>query len=47
MNKEEVIEFPDQFPTVEREQVVGLLALMKEQFGLVEELDNENTETDS
>lgn len=44
---ETVKEFLDQFPTVEREQVVGLFALMKEQFGLVEELDNENTETDS
>ncbi|HEX9002002.1 MAG TPA: DUF433 domain-containing protein [Blastocatellia bacterium] len=44
---EAVKEFLDQFPTVEREQVVGLFALMKEQFGLVEELDNENTETDS
>ena len=36
---ETVEEFLDQFPTVEREQVVKLFALIKELLGLVEEED--------
>ena len=34
---ETVEEFLDQFPTVEREQVTALFALIKERLGLVED----------
>lgn len=34
---ETVEEFLDQFPTVEREQVTALFALLKERLGLVED----------
>ncbi len=36
---ETIEEFLDQFPTVEREQVTALFALIKEQLGLVEDED--------